>query len=371
MEQDTVTPTPARALALIAALALAIAWAIGCFLVLRPFISALLWAGILVYSTWPAFRLLREKLRLSPGWAAGLMVLVEFLLIGVPLVLAAPRRMEDMDGIRASVEAFLTQGMPGLGDWLARVPLVGSYLAPWVEGLDFGIGGIVGLVQPYAGTVAQTVLSVVLAVLSGIAEVFLAIFFAFFLYRDGVAIAAWGETTLTRLAGPRGRRLMALTGDVTQGVVFGLIGTAVVQGLMTFLGLWATGVPRPVLWGVVAGALSVLPIGAPIVWIPATLWLFSEDRTYAALLLLLYGALGISSADNVIRPWLISRGADLPLLLTLLGALGGVFAFGFLGLFLGPVLLAVGYTLLRDWAKGPATQEALQEGPLPPRPATP
>ena len=218
---------------------------------------------------------------------------------------------------------------------------------------------------------AQTVLTVLLAVLSGIAEVFLAIFFAFFLYRDGVAIAAWSETTLTRLAGPRARRLLALTGDVTRGVVFGLLGTAIVQGVMTTFGLWLTGVPRPVLLGVVAGAISILPIGAPVVWIPATLWLFSEGRTYAGIFLLVYGAAGISSADNFIRPWLISRGADLPLLLTLLGALGGVFAFGFLGLFLGPVLLAVGYTLLKDWAKGAAEDEAGREGALPPQPAAP
>ena len=142
-------------------------------------------------------------------------------------------------------------------------------------------------------------------------------------------------------------------------MVFGLLGTAIVQGVMTTFGLWLTGVPRPVLLGVVAGVISILPVGAPLVWIPATLWLFvrrPDLRRRSSCWL--YGAFGISSADNFIRPWLISRGADLPLLLTLLGALGGVFAFGFLGLFLGPVLLAVGYTLLKDWAKGAAEDEA-------------
>ena len=368
-QQDTITP--AKALALLAALALAIAWAVGCFLVLRPFLSALLWAAIIVYSTWPAFRLLRERAGLSAGWAAGAMVALEFLLIGLPLFFAAPGRLEDVEGLRASFEAFLNQGMPGASDWLARLPLVGPYLASWTAGLDFGVSSLVGMAQPYAGTVAQAALSLLLAVLSGIAEVFLAIFFAFFLYRDGVAIAAWSESTLTRLAGPRARRFLGLTGDVTRGVVFGLLGTAIVQGVMTTFGLWLAGVPRPVLLGVVAGVISILPVGAPIVWIPATLWLFSEGRTYPAIFLALYGTFGISSADNVIRPWLISRGADLPLLLTLLGALGGVFAFGFLGLFLGPVLLAVGYTLLKDWAKGAATEEAAAEGALPPGPAAP
>jgi predicted PurR-regulated permease PerM len=370
MDQDT-TITPAKALALLAAVAMAIAWAIGCFLVLRPFLSALLWAAIIVYSTWPAFRVLREKARLSPGWAAGAMVALEFVLIGVPLVFAAPRTLEEGEALRSSLEAFLNLGMPGLSHWLARLPLVGTYLASWTAGLDFGVSGLVEMVRPYAGTVAQAAFSVLLAVLSGIAEVFLAIFFAYFLYRDGVAIAAWGGTMLTRLAGPRARRFLGLTGAVTRGVVFGLLGTALVQGVMTAFGLWLAGVPRPVLLGVVAGVISILPVGAPIVWIPATLWLFAEGRTYPAIFLGLYGTFGISSADNVIRPWLISRGADLPLLLTLIGALGGVFAFGFLGLFLGPVLLAVAYTLLKDWAKGDAPEEAAGEGALPPGPAAP
>ena len=158
---------------------------------------------------------------------------------------------------------------------------------------------------------------------------------------------------------------------MTRGVVFGLLGTALVQGLMTTFGLWITGVPRPVLLGVIAGVISILPVGAPIIWVPATLWLFGEGRTWQAVFLGVYGFFGISSADNFVRPWLISRGADLPLLLTLLGALGGVFAFGFLGLFLGPVLLAVGFTLLKDWATEGARTDGGGDGTLPPHSTAP
>jgi predicted PurR-regulated permease PerM len=118
-------------------------------------------------------------------------------------------------------------------------------------------------------------------------------------------------------------------------------------------------VPQPVLLGVVTGVISILPVGAPLIWIPATIWLFVEGSWGWGIFMAIYGAAGISSVDNFIRPWLISRGADLPLLLTLLGAIGGVLAFGILGLFLGPVLLAVGYTLIKDWAgegpRGPAS----------------
>ncbi|MBK1658167.1 AI-2E family transporter [Paracraurococcus ruber] len=337
-----------RILGLLAALALGV----GCLLVLRPFLSALLWAAILVYSTWPAFRMLRERLRLSPGMAALAMVLAEFLLIGLPLVFATPTKREDVEGLRAAVEGFLTQGLPGLGDWLGRLPLIGHILAEHLSGIDLGLSGIADLIAPYAGTLAQAALGVLLAVLSGLAEVLLAIFLAFFLYRDGPAIAQRAEAALSRLAGERTRHIVEVVGGVTRGVVYGLLGTAIAQGLMTWFGLWLAGVPRPTLLGVIAGCISILPVGAPLVWIPATIWLFAQGQTGWAIFLGLYGAFGISSADNVIRPWLIARGADLPLLLTLLGALGGVFAFGFLGLFLGPVLLAVGFTLLKDWADG-------------------
>ena len=231
--------------------------------------------------------------------------------------------------------------------------------------MDSGFSGLTELLQPYAGSIAQSALGVLLAVLSGLAEVLLALALAFFLYRDGRAIASRCEAVLCQVAGSRAHRLVLLVGNVTRGVVYGLLGTAVAQGVLTTFGLWIAGVPQPVLLGVVAGCISVLPVGAPVVWIPATLWLFTQGQNGWGIFLALYGALGISSVDNVVRPWLISRGADLPLLLTLLGALGGVFAFGFLGLFLGPVLLAVGFTLVQDWADKPASVDASSDAPSP------
>ncbi len=346
---------PARVLGL-TALALLAA---GCFLVLRPFVSALLWAGILAFTTWPAFRLLRERLGMSPGWAAFVMVLAEFLLIGLPIAFAAPISREDVEALRAGVEGMLTSGMPNLAAFLGGLPVVGPWLGDWAAGFDATVEGLTAAIRPYAGTIAQNLLAILLAVLSGIAELLLAIFLAFFFYRDGPRMAQVAEQAMERLAGPRARRLLVLTGNVTRGVVYGLLGTAIVQGAMTAFGLWIVGIPQPVLLGVVAGVISILPVGAPVVWIPATIWLFAQGEWGWGIFMGLYGAFGISSVDNVIRPWLISRGADLPLLLTLLGAIGGVLAFGFLGLFLGPVLLAVGYTLLRDWAT---------EAPKPPAP---
>lgn len=338
---------PARLLGFAALAALMI----GCLLILRPFISALLWAAILSYCTWPLCRMLRERLGLSPTIAALVMVVAEMLLVGVPILLAAPMKAEDIEGLRRAVEGVFSEGLPGLGDKLSGIPFVGEFLQERWAALQLDFTPLTNMLRPYAGVIAQNLLGVLLAVLSGLAEFVVAILLAFFFYRDGPAMARVTEGLVQRIAGPQARRLVQLTAAVTIGVVYGLLGTAVAQGAMTALGLWVTGVPHPVLFGVLAGVVSILPVGAPVVWLPAAIWLFATGSTFWGVVLLAYGALGISSVDNFIRPWLISRGADLPLLLTILGALGGVFAFGFLGLFLGPVLLAVGFTLLRDWAE--------------------
>ena len=353
------TPRAARIIGITALAGLAAA----CLLVLRPFISALFWAVILAFSTWPVFTFICQRARLSRGVGAALMVAVMFLLIGLPIVLAAPTSREEVESLRASIEALLTEGLPGLGAWLSGLPVVGPWIHSWIGETEFDLLGLAGLLRPYAGTLTQQAVSVLLAVLSGLAELLLAILLAFFFYRDGPAMAKRAEALMHRLGGATGMRMMALAADVTRGVVWGLVGTAVAQGILTGIGLSIAGVPQPILLAVVAGVISIMPVGAPLVWIPSSLWLLTQGETGWGIFMALYGALVISSVDNIIRPWAIARGANLPLLLTVMGALGGVLAFGFLGLFLGPVVLAVGYTLLLEFASG--VEEA------PPAPSTP
>jgi len=137
-----------------------------------------------------------------------------------------------------------------------------------------------------------------------------------------------------------------------RGVVYGILGTAIVQGILTAMGLWIAGVPRPVLLGAVAGFLAVLPVGAPLVWIPASIWLLASGNIVHGIFLAIYGVVAVSGADQVIRPWFISRGAQLPFLLTVLGVLGGALAFGLLGIFLGRSA-GIGFTLVNEWRAPP------------------
>ena len=357
------TPRLARIIGIAALLGLGAA----CLLVLRPFMSSLLWAVILAFSTWPVFAFLRERARLSRGVAALLMVTAMFLLVGLPIALATPTSRDEIEALRANLEALLTEGLPGLGVWLSGLPVVGPWIRGWIGDAEFDLLGVAGLLRPYAGTLTQQAIAVLLAVLSGLAELLLAIVLAFFFYRDGPAMAARAEALLRRLAGETGIRMMTLAADVTRGVVWGLVGTAVAQGILAGIGFTIAGVPQAVLLAVVTGVISILPVGAPLIWIPASLWLLTQGQTGWGIFMAAYGALVISSVDNIIRPWAIARGAKLPLLLTLMGALGGVLAFGFLGLFLGPVVLAVGYTLLLEFAGG--EEEGPQTPSTPPPPA--
>ncbi len=325
---------------------------VGCVLVLHPFLSAILWAAILVFTTWPVFSWLRVRLRVGARVAAGIMVLVVAVVIVLPIVLAAPAGADDVNQLRQSIEAALSAGLPGAPGWLRGVPLIGSTFAEYWDAWAADLSVAVDFFRPYFGMMAEQGLNVLLGVAGGAAQFLVALMVAFFFWSGGDALAVSLRRILNRIAGAHADRLIAVTGATVRGTVYGILGTAIVQGLLTSFGLWLSGVPRPLLLGGVAGLLSVLPIGAPAIWIPAALWLLGTGHTVAGIFLAVYGAVGISGADTVIRPFFIARGAQLPFLLTILGVLGGALAFGLLGIFLGPVLLGVGFTLVTEF-EGP------------------
>jgi len=324
--------------------------AVGCILVLHPFLSAILWAAILAYSTWPVFTWVRVHGRLRRGWAAGVMVVLTTVLVVLPLGLAAPAGAEDVKQLRKAVEDALNAGLPNAPDWLANVPVLGSTMADYWNVWAADLSAMVSFFKPYFGMMAEQGLNVLLGIAGGLLQFVMALVIAFFFWTSGDRLAAYLLRIMHRIAGVHAARLVAVTGATVRGTVYGILGTALVQGLLTSFGLWLSGVPRPLLLGSVAGLISVLPIGAPAIWIPATLWLLGTGHTGWGIFLGLYGFFLISGSDNVIRPYFIARGAQLPFMLTILGVLGGALAFGLLGIFLGPVLLGVGFTLVAEFA---------------------
>jgi predicted PurR-regulated permease PerM len=319
--------------------------ALGCGVVLYPFLSALLWAAILVFATWPATQWLERNLGLHKAIIALVMVLSTALVLVLPLALAAPGGAADVKALRISLEAWLA-GVPQAPYWLVGVPLIGHPLATTWDLWANDLSEMAAFFRPYLGFAAERGLSLALGVAGGFAQLAVALFAAFFFWLSGSTLAETLQLMAHRVAGRYAPQLIAATANTVRGAVYGILGTAILQGFLTAFGLELAGVPRPVLLGTVAAFLAVLPIGAPLVWIPAGLWLLSNAHTARGVFLLVYGVLVVSGADHLVRPYFISRGAKLPFLLTVLGVLGGVLAFGVLGIFLGPVLLGVGYTLM-------------------------
>ncbi len=184
----------------------------------------------------------------------------------------------------------------------------------------------------------------------GIFQLSLSVFISFFFYRDGAVVVEKFHDVAKRIVGDRTHHLLGVVGGTVKGVVYGILGTAIAQGILAGIGLWIAGVPLPLLLGLLTFFLSLIPMGPPLVWAPATVWLIYHGRVGWGVFLGIWGLLVISGIDNLLKPYLISRGSKLPFALVFLGVLGGMIAFGFIGIFLGPTLLAVGYSLIQEWS---------------------
>lgn len=335
--------------------------AIGCFLVLSPFLPALIWAAILVLIAWPVVEWLTGTLKL-PRWLAGLIIVAACAaLVVLPIAVAGPRGAEDVNALRHAFEAWITS-VPPAPQFLGEIPLIGPQISDTWTHWAADLSSMASFFRPYFGMAAERTLSGLLALAGGVLQLLLALLFAFFLMLSGEQLGAVLQRLVLRVGGEEiGRLLVNATVRTVRGTVYGMVGTAIVQGFLTAFGLALAGVPRAGMLGVVTAFIAVLPIGAPVIWIPASLWLLAEGQTGHGIFLAIYGVVVVSGADHAMRPWLIARGADMPFLLILLGVLGGVIAFGALGLFVGPVLLSLGFALLREFA-GIAPGSATQRG---------
>ena len=269
--------------------------AVGCGFVLQPFFSAILWGGILVFTTWPVFEWVRARVRfIGRTGAALVMVMLTALLLVLPLAVAAPAGSDDVNRLRASLEGLFDSGLPSAPDWLFHLPLLGPTLSDYWNSWAADLSVMVEFFRPYFGMIAENGLTLLLGIATGVLQFLFALFIAFFFWVYGDRMAVFLKAIMRRIAGAYAERLIVVTGQVIRGTVYGLLGTAVVQGMLTAFGLWLAGVPRPVLLGSIAGFVSVLPIGAPMIWIPAALWLLSTGHTGWAIFLGIYGVAAIS-----------------------------------------------------------------------------
>lgn len=327
--------------------------------VLAPFWTALFWAAVLAFASWPLMRLLTRLLGGREALAAGVLTAFWIILVALPLLGLG---FGLADKLRAGVELvknLQVSGLPPPPSWLARTPLIGDRLIGWWYSIDQQGVAIFSALKPYMGEVGNWLLARSAKLAGGIFELVLSLVLIFFFYRDGKRLEAFAYQMLERLIGPRAEHYMELIAGTVQRVVNGVIGTAAAQAVLAFIGFSIAGVPGPILLGLLTFVCSLLMV-PPLVWGPATVWLFFQGEYGYGVFLGIWGFFVISGVDNILKPYLISRGGNLPLVVVLLGVLGGLLSFGFIGLFLGPVLLAVVYNLVNDWIESP------KRGTLPP-----
>ena len=322
----------------------------GCFLVLRPFLTATLFAAVLCISTWPVYLRLLRKTKDRRNIAALIMTLSLTFVIILPLAFVAYNLADSITSFYNWVKVAFELQTVAPPTWIKEVPIVGASVDEYWKLIvsskkelnAFGIK----LLEP----TKNFLLAGGLFLGQGVMEMSLSAFISFFFYRDGTAILRFLNVLMDRIIGIHTKNILSIINNTVQGVMYGLLGTALAQGLVATIGFMIAGVPAPMMLGATTALLSLLPIGPPLVWGGAAMWLFFQGTIGWGIFMLLWGFILISSVDNFVKPFLISRSSNLPFILILFGVIGGVLSFGFVGVFIGPTLLAVGFSLIKEWS---------------------
>jgi predicted PurR-regulated permease PerM len=321
------------------------------FWVLRPFLPAMVWATMIVVATWPMLRGLEVRLVGKRSVAVAVMTVALLLILAGPLTFATIAIVERAEEAMAWSRTLLTHPLPGLPEWVTRVPLVGKKVAvEWEILARAPSEELATRVTPHVRGIAAWVVSRAGSVGTLLLQLLLTVAISAILYARGEAVAAGVLAFARRLAGAEGVRVALLSAGAIRAVALGIVVTALIQGVIGGIGLAVAGVPHAALLTAVMILLGVAQIGPAPVIIGAVVWLYWHGQPSWATLLIVWGLLAMS-LDNVLRPILIRRGADLPLLLIIAGVIGGLLAFGLVGLFVGPVILAIAYTLLVAWVR--------------------
>lgn len=319
------------------------------FLVLRLFIVPMVWAAILAYVTWPIYMRLRRMMRGNATISALAMTLVLTACFVLPVLWVVGLVRGEVASTYEAVAAYLSQGPHPLPDMITHIPFFGS----WVQEFFNQFSGDASKVQANISHLVEQRAGNVLNLIGGIgqnaAKFGLSLITVFFLYRDGETILSQIRRVLHEILGDRFDAYLNAAGGTTKGVVWGLLATSLAQGALAGLGYWWAGVEAPLLLSAITALVSLIPFGTPFVWGSVGIWLIASGNTLEGVGLLVWGTLVVSWVDNVIRPWVISGATSTHFLLVLFGVLGGLAQFGLVGLFIGPVILAVLMAVWREW----------------------
>lgn len=324
--------------------------------ILRPFLAAAIWASMIVVATWPAMLWLEARLWRRRALAVAAMTVTLVLVFVVPLALAVGTIVSNADEIVVWLKSLAAFRMPTPPDWIARLPFVGAKVVlAWEQAAASGVEGLLARLMPYAGDATKWFVAEAGNVGFLFVQFLLTLVLAALMYARGEAAALEVARFGGRLAGERGEHAVQLAGQAIRSVALGVVVTAVVQSGLGGAGLAIASVPFAGLLTAVMLFLCIAQIGPSPVLVPAVIWLYWSGETAWGTFLLVWSLI-VVTMDGVLRPMLIQRGANLPLLLIFAGVIGGLLAFGLVGIFVGPVVLAVAYTLLKAWVNDRSTQ---------------
>lgn len=321
----------------------------GCFLVLRPFMAAILFAAVVCVFTWPVYQYLWSRLGKQDSLAALTMTLLLLVAMIVPMAYLAAHLADAAATLFEQIRPSLEHPQPNAPAWMQDIPLIGGQLNAFWHRIAASHDELMNLLSKFYEPMRNFGLKAAQMAGEGLLQLLLVVFVAFFFYRDGARLADGLTAMARKLGGALGQEMLTLSCSTVKAVMLGIFGTAIAQSGVALLGFLLAGAPAPVVLAAATFFLSMIPVGPPLIWGGAALWLFNHGEHGWAIFLVVYGLLAISSVDNLVKPILISHSANLPLLLIALGVFGGAITFGFVGIFLGPTLLAVGLTLTLRW----------------------
>lgn len=272
----------------------------------------------------------------------------------MPITAFAVRLAGETPTLVDRINGMLSGGLREPPPWLAALPLIGKSANAWWQSVANDPQKLRGELRPLVGPVKDFLVAAAGGLGAGILEFALAVVIAGLLYVRGEEAARLVDRIVGRLGGQAGRRQIAVVRSTIRSVFRGLLGTCAVQAVLAMIGFWIAGIPGVLVLGMATFFLSVVPAGPALLWLPAALWLGSNGSTGRAIFLGIWGLVIVGGSDNVVRPLLIGKGIEAPLALVFLGVVGGILAFGFLGLFIGPTLLVVAYNLLQEWVEARA-----------------
>lgn len=323
----------------------------SCLRVIQPFLGALTWASIIAISAWPLHCRLRQKLGERHKLAALLIVLALALALAIPIGLMALTLADTLPHLSGLTHDLTQLTLPNAPAWLANIPVVGESLQKLWGSVQADLPGFFEKIRPAVNQGALWLLSGGANLSLSLLEIVLAIIVSGLLLINGDRLWDMVELIVIKLGGAPAGELPDVIARTIRSVTTGVVGTALAQTILCVIGLLIAGVPGALVLGFLCFIVAVAQMPTLIVWLPAAAWVFYTGNTGLGIFLLVWGFLLINTIDNILKPLLISQGAQMPLSLIFLGVIGGLIAWGVIGLFIGPTLLAVALTMLRHWLR--------------------